>query len=300
MMSAQVLMVPRMSYTVVRRFLLAAGLIGLARIAGLGYARGVDRLEVTATILFIPVFVALFLWGIKGGVVAGILAAVAYATLRYPAIQVVGLTRFVGLILSRTVAYLAFGAIGGWATSQLESSLDKLELYDQVDDETKLNNARFFLENTDMEMSRSRRYQTIFSVAMVDVPRSALDSLSSRQQRSVLRDLGGLLDASVRNVDSAVHARDDLHHRFAVILPETGGEGARTFTQRLAQKLGEQVRRRSVPLEGDLAYSAITFPGDETSFDRVRAEFQEIDRIEHPEASLLREPGPAEGEEQEH
>jgi len=287
-MSAQVLMAPRMSYTVVRRFLLAAGLIGLALIAGLGYARGVDRLEVTATILFIPVFVALCLWGIKGGVAAGILAAVAYATLRYPAIQVVGFTRFVGLILSRTVAYLAFGAIGGWAASQLESSLDKLELYDQVDDETKLSNARFFLENTDMEMSRSRRYQTVFSVGTVEVPRSALEAISSRQKRSVLRDLGGLLEASVRNVDSAVHARDDLHHRFAVILPETGSEGARIFTQRLAHNLEEQLSRKSVSLKGDLAYSAMTFPDDESSFDRVRADFQQIDQIEHPEASLLR------------
>jgi GGDEF domain-containing protein len=288
-MSAQVLMAPRMSYTFVRRLLLAAGLIGLALIAGLGYARGVDRLEVTATVLFIPVFVALFLWGIKGGLGAGVLAAVAYATLRYPAIQVVGFNRFVGLILSRTLAYIAFGAIGGWAASQLESSLDKLELYDQVDDETKLSNARFFLENTDMEMSRSQRYQTIFSVGTVDVPRSALDALSSRQQRSVLRDLGGLLSSSIRTVDSAVHAKDDVRHRFTVILPETGSEGARTFTERLALKLAEQLRRRNVPLEDDLAFSSITFPGDESSVSTLRAEFEQIDRLEHPEASLLRE-----------
>jgi GGDEF domain-containing protein len=287
-MSVQVMMAPRMSYAFVRRFLLVAGLIGLALIAGLGYARGVDRLEVTATILFIPVFVALFLWGIKGGVVAGVLAAVAYATLRYPAIQVVGLTRFVGLILSRTVAYIAFGAIGGWAASQLESSLDKLELYDQVDDTTKLNNARFFLENTDMEMSRSRRYQTIFSVATVDVPRAALAQLSGRQERSVMRDLGGMIATSIRTVDRGVHGRDEQRHRFVVILPETGNEGARTFASRLAGRLAEQLKRRSVRLEDDLAFSALTFPGDESSFDSLRAEFQEIDQAEHPEASMLR------------
>jgi len=299
-MSAQALMVPRMSYTAVRRFLLFAGLIGLVLIAGLGYARGVDRLEVMATILFIPVFVALFLWGIKGGVCAGLLAAVAYATLRYPAIQVVGSSRFLGLILSRTVGYVVFGAMGGWAASQLESSLEKLELYDQVDDETKLNNARFFLENTDMEKSRAQRYQTIFSVATVDVPRSALRSLSSRQQQSVLRDLGGMLTSSIRTVDSAVHARDDLRHRFAVILPETGNEGARIFTQRLAHRFGEQLRRRSVNLEADLEFAAMTFPGDETSFSELQGEFEQIDQIEHPEASLLRNTSHAEEEGREH
>jgi GGDEF domain-containing protein len=290
-MSVQVMMAPRMSYAFVRRFLLVAGLIGLALIAGLGYARGVDRLEVTATILFIPIFVSLFLWGIKGGVVAGVLAAVAYATLRYPAIQVVGLSRFVGLILSRTVAYLA---IGGWAASQLESSLDKLELYDQVDDTTKLNNARFFLENTDMEMSRSSRYQTIFSVATVDVPRAALAPLTGRQERSVLRDLGGMIATSIRTVDRGVHARDEERHRFVVILPETGSEGARTFASRLAGRLGEQLRRRNVRIEDDLAFSALTFPGDESSFDSLRTDFKEIDQAEHPEASMLKTSSSAE------
>jgi GGDEF domain-containing protein len=296
-MSAQVMMAPRMSYGFVRRVLLAVGLLGLALVAGLGYARGVDRLEVTATILFIPVFVALFLWGVKGGIVAGILAAVAYATLRYPAVQVVGPGRFLGLILSRTVAYIAFGAIGGWAASQLESSLDKLELYDQIDDETKLNNARFLLENTDMEMSRSRRYQTIFSVATVDVPRAALEGLSGRQERSVLRDIGGLLSTSIRTVDSAVHARDSARHRFAVILPETGSEGARTFAHRLAGRLGEQLRRRGVTLEGDPPFQALTFPGDESSFEQLRNEFEQIDMVEHPEASMLRASPSSEGEE---
>lgn len=295
-MSAQVLTAPRMSYAIVRRVLMAVGLLGLALIAGLGYARGVDRLEVTATILFLPIFIALFLWGVKGGIAAGLLAAVAYATLRYPAVQVVGLPRFLGLILSRSVAYVAFGGVGGWAASQLESSLDKLELYDQIDDETKLNNARFFLEDTDMEMSRSRRYQTIFSVATVDVPRAALQRLSGRQERSVLRDLGGMLSTSIRTVDRAVHARDNLRHRFAVILPETGTEGAGIFAQRLAGRMGEQLRRRGVALEGDPTYKALTFPGDESSFDELRTEFEQVEKVEHPEASMLRQAPPSEGE----
>ena len=104
----------------------------------------------------------------------------------------------------------------------------------------------------------------------------------------MLRDLGGMIATSIRTVDRGVHARDDERHRFVVILPETGTEGARTFASRLAGRLGEQLRRRSVRLEDDLAFSALTFPGDESSFDSLRAEFQEIDQTEHPEASMLR------------
>jgi hypothetical protein len=148
-------------------------------------------------------------------------------------------------------------------------------------------------------MSRSQRYRTMFSIATVDVPRSALEALSSRQQKSILRDLARMLTSSIRSVDTAVHARDDIRHRFAVILPETGREGAGTLTRRLAERVGERLRGRSVPIEGDLGYNAMTFPGDETSLRSLRAEFEEIDHFEHPEAALRRDASSAEREDQE-
>ena len=37
---------------------------------------------------------------------------------------------------ARAAAYLIFGTIGGWSMQVLEGSLIKLELYDEVDDET--------------------------------------------------------------------------------------------------------------------------------------------------------------------
>ena len=40
------------------------------------------------------------------------------------------------LIIGRGIGYLGFGALGGWAAQQLERSLEKLDLYDQVDDQT--------------------------------------------------------------------------------------------------------------------------------------------------------------------
>jgi hypothetical protein len=103
-----------------------------------------------------------------------------------------------------------------------------------------------------------------------------------------------MIATSIRTVDRGVHARDEQRHRFAVILPETGSEGASTFAQRLAARLGEQLRRRNVPIENDLAFNALTFPGDESSFGSLRAEFEQIDQAEHPEASMLRTSSPAE------
>ena len=67
----------------------------------------------------------------------------------------------------------------------LEGSLEKLELYDEIDDETGLYNARHLLLQTDLETSRARRYQTLFSVVALDFPAAPLNALRSRQRRNI-------------------------------------------------------------------------------------------------------------------
>src|SRR5207248_8520396 len=230
--------------------------------------------EVAAILFFIPIFVAFVFWDWQGGLIAAAGAIAGYVALRYGAIHAIGAGRFTGLIFSRSIAFLAFGAIGGLANQQLKGSLTKLDLYDQIDDDTGLFNARYFLQDTDLEMSRARRYQTIFSVAVVDLPASAFDGLGWRKRRSALRQLGRLLADSVRTVDRAVHARDGDRHRLVVVLPETAPEGGQIFTDRLATRVSAFLAQRGASVsESDIGRQALTFPGDEVSLQRLREEF---------------------------
>ena len=274
----------RMTYERARHLLLGAGLLVLLVTAGVMYLRRVETVEVLGTLLFVPVFIALVFWNLKGGLIAGALAAVAYVALRYPAIEAVGADRFIGLIASRAFAFLAFGGIGGWANSQLAGSLTKLELYDQIDDHTGLFNARFFVQDTELELSRSRRYQTIFSVVMVDFPAEGMQSLSRRQRSGIRKDLGRMLQEAVRTVDRPVHGYDGQRHRFGVVLPETGKEGARIFVDRLGERIQRFLEERKVHLsEGDVVRHAVTFPDDgDDAIEKLRDEFRAIDRYEHP------------------
>jgi len=276
----------RMTYERARQFLLAAGLLVLLLTAGVMYIRRVETVEVLGTLLFIPVFIGFVFWSLKGGLAAGVLAALAYAALRYPAIEAVGADRFAGLILSRSFAYIAFGLIGGWANSQLAGSLTKLELYDQIDDQTSLFNARFFVQDTDLEMSRSKRYQTIFSIVEVSFPASGLDAMPRRQRGAILRETGRMLKEAVRTVDRPVHGFDGTRHRFAVVLPETSQEGATIFRDRLAERLSAFLTERRFHLEpGDVEKRSVTFPDQgEEAVESMRAEYRTIDRVEHPDS----------------
>jgi GGDEF domain-containing protein len=285
-----------MGYARARQLILWSGLAVLAVISGVAYARRVDPVEVLATILFIPVFVASLFWSLRGGLIAGLVAALAYVGLKAPAIEAVGFDFFARSIIARALAFPAFGLIGGWATRQLQSAVTKLELYDQIDDATGLYNARFFLEDTDLEKSRSDRYHTIFSVAVVDIPSALLAGLGKRPAQRVLHDVGRMLRASVRKVDRPVHARSTESHRLAVVLPETANEGAGIFTQRLADRLSEHLAGKGIT-NGSQTVTAswVTYPGDDEGLGELRASFREIDRLEHPEEAAVTAPPPRQG-----
>lgn len=272
-----------MSYAATRRLVLAGGLAVLLVMAGVMLLRRVDTVEVIAVVLFIPVFVAFVFGHLLGGAVAGVLATVVYAALRNPAIDAVGGGRFVGLVAGRGIAYVAFGALGGWAAHQLERSLEKLDAYDQVDDQTGLFNARYLLQNTGLELARAERYQTFFSICTVEVPAGPLDGLPRRKRAGLLRDLGHQVRAAVRTMDRPVHSRDGSVHRFAVICPETAAEGAQIFASRLADRLGAFLADRGASGTGPLAHSSCTYPGDDEKLRALREQFSAIDRAEHPE-----------------
>ena len=249
----------------------------LVVLAVLTYVRRVETVEVVGVLLFMPVFVAAMFLGAVGGSIAGLVAAGVYVVLRLPAIEAVGINEFLGLILFRGLALIVFGFLTGWATTQMVGSIRKLEEHDQIDDASGLLNARFFLLETDLEAGRSRRYQTIFSVSTVAFPVSSLQG-SSRRAGRALRELAREIQQSVRLVDRVVHAVVDDRHMIAVILPETGAEGAAIFTTRLK----ERVTRR-IAGEAEVIETTMTFPEDEEELARLREEMRRVDASEHPE-----------------
>ncbi len=272
----------KLDYAKARRLLVLTGLLVLAVVALVMYARRVDGIEVAATLLFVPIFLAFVFRGVVGGIVGALAAIGVYSALRYPAIDAVGVSEFTGLIVSRAAAYLIFGAVGGWSTQVLEGSLTKLELYDEVDDETGLFNARHLLNQADLEKARADRYQTLFSIVLLDLPTSAFASLKARERRAVLRDLGRAMGEGVRNVDHVVHVRDGEQHRLAVVLPETAHEGAEVFRGRFDERVRRYLSSRSVAVGVDhLPARALTFPGDDAAVETLLAEFTRIDAAQH-------------------
>lgn len=263
-----------MTYQRARDLLLLSGLTVLALVTLTMLLRGVDPIEVTATLLYAPLFVGLLFFGGAAGLTLGVVAAAVYLALRWPAIRLVGFPALSGLILSRVAGFLAFGGIGGWAASRLRTSLDKLALYDEIDDETGLHNARSFLATVDRERRRADRYASVFSVVLASFE-DPWAGLSPRRRAAELRKLGLRLGSSVRGSDHVSHAREPGRQVVALVLPETGAEGAATVAANLVSHVRELAGN-------DARTETATFPDGGTSLDGMVARFREIDAAERP------------------
>jgi len=276
-MSAQL---ARMGYKRARQVLGLVGLCILAVLVAVLAVRSVDTAEVTGTLLFAPIFLLLLWFGLPGGLLGAAAATAVYVVLRADAIDAVGWGEFSALIVSRAIAYFLFGAVGGWASGTLERSLDKLDLYDQIDDLTGVNNARFLLSDIDLEKARSQRYQTVFSVSFLEIDAGPIAALGARRRRTLLRELGTRLADGVRTMDRVAHGFDGSVHRLATILPETAEEGVRVFQARLEERVRELLADGGVP-GVSVSGSAVTIPGDDEALEHELAEWRRIDAAEH-------------------
>lgn len=265
-----------LTYDRARSLLLISGLILIGVVALVALVRRVDPIEVAATFLFVPVFAGFLFFGAVGGLVTGLLAGVAYVVLRWPSIEMIGLGPLLGQLGARLVGYLGFGLGGGWAVQQIRGTLEKLELHDEIDDETGLGNARSVLETADVERARADRYQKVFSLVAVDFIAPKWDELSGRRQRAALREFGTKLAAGVRSSDHVAHARRGDHHIVGLVLPETAVEGARIVADNLRRQLAAIVG------SDELRVIMATHPMEADNVQKILSLFREIDRSQRP------------------
>ncbi|HEY7705103.1 MAG TPA: diguanylate cyclase [Acidimicrobiia bacterium] len=265
-----------MSYERARGLVVVAGSALLVLISLLSIWRGVDQVEVLATLFFVPILIAIVFFGTGAALATAAVASLGYIAMRWPAIQLVGWDPLIGQIVARVLGYFAFAAAGGWAAGQVKTSLDKLALHDDVDDETGLGNAQAFLSTVDREKARAARYQHVFSVVAAEFHSPAWDQMGRRRARTAMHAFGRRIATGVRASDTLVHARAGKAHLLAAILPETGPEGANA--------VGENLRKHLAETEGtgEVQIVTTTFPGGEKLLEELSQGFRIINRSQRP------------------
>lgn len=119
---------------------------------------------------------------------------------------------------------------------KLEISNIDLENRANTDGLTGLKNYRVFKELLSQEYERSKRYNKVFSLILLDVDhfKTFNDSFGHPAGDAVLKTVANILQEAVRMTDSVARYGGE---EFAVILPETDAEGAQIIAGRMREAI---------------------------------------------------------------
>jgi diguanylate cyclase (GGDEF)-like protein/putative nucleotidyltransferase with HDIG domain len=144
-------------------------------------------------------------------------------------------------------------------------------LYDaaRTDPLTSLSNRRGFREQLDLELERARRGEAEMTVLVGDLDRfkEVNDRSGHQVGDAALQRVARLLDEGKRQIDSAARVGGE---EFALILPDSGAEGAFVLAERLRCTLADEFAEDSVAIT--ISFGLATYPEHgETAASLLRA-----------------------------
>lgn len=248
---------------------LAIGVLALLAVNQI--ARGVDPVEILATVLFLGVFAAVVYFELVGGIVAAAAATMAYGVARLPAVDVVGSPSVWRLITLRGASFFAFGVLGSYALKRFRGAIRVASYGHHLDHETGCASTRQIFHDLDIEIARSQRYGSFFSVVVLDIASTSLASLKSQVRSQALTQLGTLLRSTARTTDrlGIVDTRTD--RRIFAILAETPKSGAESFAKRMGDRVADLWLGQGVALSPAPA-QAFSFAEQPNEVRRLRNE----------------------------
>jgi diguanylate cyclase (GGDEF)-like protein len=194
-----------------------------------------------AILLVLPVLVVAWFsgqWPARG---TALVAAVVYFVAEYVASASVAGSGIRAVMVVIVLAVLARALPSLRHASQVER---EQALTDPL---TNLGNRRFFRELAAVEVNRSRRYGRPVSLVCLDVDgfRALNDGLGHAEGDALLVLAASLFTSTLRTSDVVARIAGD---EFAILLPETGLEGARVVLEKLRERLLEATTAADRPL----------------------------------------------------
>lgn len=154
----------------------------------------------------------------------------------------VGFLTFDNLLSRRRIGYMDFISLRQFAT-QIALAIDNAALFERVqelsnyDELTKLPVRRFFNEKFNEEIYRSKRFDLIMSLILLDIDlfKQINDSYGHQIGDWALQEVSRVIRTSLRQTDFPCRYGGD---EMVIMLPRTNGEEAKIIARRLKERIG--------------------------------------------------------------
>jgi diguanylate cyclase (GGDEF)-like protein len=186
--------------------------------------------EISFSIFYlIPILVIVWFSRFRNAVLIAFLSSVAWLTAditsghRYTHV----LIPLWNMLMRLTVfVIIVFMSIRVKKELELEKTLSRLDIL------TGLNNARSFMEKTEIEKNRSLRFKRPFTIAYIDIDnfKQINDTFGHSKGDSLLQELGKVIGENIRAYDIAARLGGD---EFIIFLPETNKEQAQEAVNKI-------------------------------------------------------------------
>jgi diguanylate cyclase (GGDEF)-like protein len=168
----------------------------------------------------------------------------------------------IDLGFAEQVIEAAVTALGKAYDARSQDSRAQLRELADTDPLTNIPNRRSFEKRLQDELDRARRYDQVLTLVLLDADdfKRINDSRGHAAGDRVLKQIAAMLKRELRTMDFVARIGGE---EFVIILPETGGTGARLFTDRVLRRVSQHdFGESNSPITVTLSAGLATFPDD--------------------------------------
>lgn len=164
-----------------------------------------------------------------------------------------------GLLIFNALVRLSVFLIVVFTITRWKAALRRESLLARTEPLTGLPNRRAFLEQAAVELARAGRYRHPTTVVFFDLDAFKMinDRFGHKTGDQVLRAVAGVLRAHTRPVDVSTRWGGD---EFAVLLPQTGAEGALAFAGLLRRRVSDVMQSHGWPITVSIGVTTFVTP----------------------------------------
>lgn len=177
--------------------------------------------------------------------------------------------------IQMAIFFIIFGMINGFLYGfynyRINYLIEKTRLLSITDELTQINNRRYFIDELEKEIERSKRFSRNLSLIILDIDKFKYynDTYGHIFGDKIIQSVAMSLTKTIRKTDFVARYGGD---EFVIVMPETEKSTANILVERLQKKFSQDFfenRKLQVKIKISVSLGVASFPNDAKTADEL-------------------------------